>query len=78
VREVADEGSWWFDTRQTGATEVRLYAETLPPGRHEVHYFAQAQHPGRYFAPPAVAELMYGRTSRANTAGTWVEIADEP
>ncbi|KFL36184.1 hypothetical protein N788_04665 [Arenimonas donghaensis DSM 18148 = HO3-R19] len=74
VREVADPGSWWFDTRQTGATEVRLYAESLPPGTHEVHYFAQAQHPGRYFAPPAVAELMYGRASRANTAGDWVEI----
>lgn len=74
VREVADEGSWWFDTRQTGATEVRLYAQSLPPGTHEVHYFAQAQHPGRYFAPPAVAELMYGRASRANTAGSWVDI----
>ena len=77
VREVANEGSWWFDTRRTGATEVRLYAETLPPGSHEVHYFAQAQHPGRYFAPPAVAELMYGRASRANTAGSWVEIVAE-
>ena len=74
VREVANPGSWWFDTRQTGATEVRLYAESLPPGTREVHYFAQAQHPGRYFAPPAVAELMYGRASRANTAGDWVEI----
>lgn len=74
VQALADPGSRWFGTRQTGAAEVRLYAEALPAGRHEVHYFTQAVHPGRYFAPPAVAELMYGRASRANTAADWVQV----
>jgi uncharacterized protein YfaS (alpha-2-macroglobulin family) len=67
VQRLADPGSWWFDTRQTGASEVRFYAQQLPPGTHELHYYTQATHAGRYFAPPAVAELMYGRNSRANT-----------
>ena len=67
VQRLADPGSWWFDTRQTGASEVRFYARQLPPGTHELHYYTQATHAGRYFAPPAVAELMYGRNSRANT-----------
>lgn len=67
VQRLADPGSWWFDTRQTGASEVRFYAQQLPPGTHELHYYTQATHAGRYFAPPAVAELMYGRSSRANT-----------
>jgi uncharacterized protein YfaS (alpha-2-macroglobulin family) len=74
LREAGDRGSWWFDARQTGAAEVRLYAESLPPGVHVVHYFAQAVHPGEYLAPPAVAELMYGRGSRATTRGTTVRI----
>jgi uncharacterized protein YfaS (alpha-2-macroglobulin family) len=67
LQRLADPGSWWFDTRQTGASEVRFYARQLPPGTHELHYYTQATHAGRYFAPPAVAELMYGRSSRANT-----------
>lgn len=74
AQALADPGSSWFGERQTGTNEVRLYAEALPPGRHEVHYFVQAVHPGRYFAPPAVAELMYGRASRANTAGQWLPV----
>lgn len=74
VQHVGDPGSWWFSTRQTGAGQVRLYAESLPPGSHEVHYFAQATHAGRYFAPPAVAELMYGRSSRATTDPAYVRI----
>jgi uncharacterized protein YfaS (alpha-2-macroglobulin family) len=67
VQRLADPGSWWFDTRRTGASEVRFYARQLPPGTHELHYYTQATHAGRYFAPPAVAELMYGRNSRAST-----------
>ena len=67
LQRLADPGSWWFDTRQTGANEVRFYAEQLPPGTHQLHYYTQATHAGTYFAPPAVAELMYGRNSRANT-----------
>jgi uncharacterized protein YfaS (alpha-2-macroglobulin family) len=74
VRGVGDPGSWWFDARQTGATEVRMYAESLPPGTHSVYYFAQAVHPGEYLAPPAVAELMYGRGSRATTNGEIVRV----
>lgn len=67
VQRLADPGSWWFDTRQTGASEVRFYARQLPPGTHQLHYYTQATHAGRYLAPPAVAELMYGRNSRAST-----------
>ncbi|MGH8029582.1 MAG: hypothetical protein ACREO3_06590, partial [Arenimonas sp.] len=74
LRDAGDRGSWWFDSRQTGATDVRMYAESLPAGVHEVHYFAQAVHPGDYLAPPAVAELMYGRSSRATTSGQRLRI----
>jgi uncharacterized protein YfaS (alpha-2-macroglobulin family) len=77
LRAASDPGSWWFDQRQTGATEMRLYAEQLPPGTHEVHYFAQAVHPGDYLAPPAVAELMYGRGSRATTRGVMLEVVGQ-
>jgi len=76
MRALGDPGSWWFDERRTGSGEVRLYAEALPPGTHEVHYFAQAVHAGAYFAPPATAELMYGRGSRATTAPEQVRIGD--
>ena len=76
LRAVGDGGSWWFDTRRTGADDVRFYAERLPPGLHEVHYFAQAVQPGEYHAPPAVAELMYGRSSRATTAADTVRIGE--
>ena len=40
--------------------------ELLPAGAHDVHYYAQAVHPGRYLAPPATAELMYGRARRTD------------
>lgn len=74
LQQLADPGAWWFDSRQTGATEVRFYAQQLPPGTHQLHYYSQATHAGRYFAPPAVAELMYGRNSRATSAPQAVEI----
>jgi hypothetical protein len=73
--KLGDTGSWWFDSRQTGASEVRLYALDLPPGQHEVYYFAQAVHTGDFLAPPAVAELMYGRGTRATTQGERVEVS---
>lgn len=75
LKRLADPGSWWFDSRQTGATTVRLYAQRLPPGTHEVYYYAQAVQPGAYFAPPAVAELMYGRASRATSTADRLTIA---
>lgn len=78
VQRLADPGSWWFDTRQTGASEVRFYAERLPQGRHHLHYYTQATHAGRYFAPPAVAELMYGRSSRASTVSTDLQVKPRP
>jgi len=78
VQRLADPGSWWFDTRQTGASEVRFYAERLPQGRHHLHYYTQATHAGRYFAPPAVAELMYGRSSRASTVSTDLQVNPRP
>ncbi len=67
VKNIGGNGSYYFDSRQTGSNVVRIYAEYLPAGRHEIYYYAQAVHPGDYFAPPAIAELMYGRASRANT-----------
>jgi uncharacterized protein YfaS (alpha-2-macroglobulin family) len=54
--------------------EARLYAETLPPGTHEVRYYARALHAGRYVALPAVAELMYGTASRAQTGADLIRI----
>ncbi|MCX7034284.1 MAG: hypothetical protein NT046_09985 [Arenimonas sp.] len=78
IQRLADPGSWWFDTRQTGASEVRFYAQQLPPGTHDLHYYTQATHAGRYFAPPAVAELMYGRNSRANTASRDLQVNPRP
>ena len=68
LKHVGGLGSWWFGSRQTGQNDVKIYAEQLPPGIHEVFYYAQAVQPGDYFAPPAVAELMYGRASRSTTA----------
>lgn len=78
MQRLADPGSWWFDTRQTGASEVRFYAQQLPPGTHDLHYYTQATHAGRYFAPPAVAELMYGRNSRANTVSRDLQVNPRP
>jgi uncharacterized protein YfaS (alpha-2-macroglobulin family) len=75
VRRIAEPGSSWFATRQTGAGEVKLYAERLPAGVHEVHWYAQATHAGTYFAAPALAELMYGRASRATTDPATVPVA---
>jgi len=68
LERVSGLGSYWFGTRQTGVDTVRIYAEELPQGVHEVFYYAQAVQTGDYFAPPAVAELMYGRASRATSA----------
>lgn len=70
LKHIGDQGSWWFDSRQTGQNDVKIYAEQLPPGTHEVFYYAQAVQPGDYFAPPAIAELMYGRASRSTTASS--------
>jgi len=78
LKHLADSGSWWFESRQTGANQVQLYAEQLPPGEHEVFYYAQAVQPGDYLAPPAVAELMYGRASRATTESTRILIEAKP
>ena len=69
-----NDDSYWFDSRQTGTTHVRLYARRLPPGVHAVSYLAQATHAGEFLAPPAVAELMYGTGSRANTAADRVRV----
>ena len=74
IRRVGSLGSWWFDSRQTGQNDVKIYAEQLPSGTHEVFYYAQAVQPGDYFAPPAVAELMYGRASRSTTAPSRIVI----
>ena len=75
LKRIGDRGSWWFDSRQTGQNDVKIYAEQLPPGTHEVFYYAQAVQPGDYFAPPATAELMYGRASRSTTAPSRMVIA---
>jgi len=74
LKNIGDNGSYYFDSRQTGVNVVRIYAEYLPAGRHEIYYYAQAVNPGDYFAPPAVAELMYGRASRANTSADRVTV----
>ena len=74
LNNVGGDGSYYFGSRQTAQDTVKIYAESLPPGEHEIYYYAQAIHPGDYFAPPAIAELMYGRASRANTRADRVTI----
>jgi uncharacterized protein YfaS (alpha-2-macroglobulin family) len=74
LNKVGGDGSYYFASRQTGQDSVRIYAESLPQGDHEVYYYAQAIHAGNYFAPPAIAELMYGRASRANTSADRVTV----
>ncbi len=75
VQAVSDTGSYWFRTRRLDARAPKFYAEYLPPGRHEVHYFALIGNAGDYLAPPALAELMYGETTRARTAAQRLRIA---
>lgn len=77
VQAVSDTGSYWFRTRRLDARAPKFYAEYLPPGRHEVHYFARVGNAGDYLAPPAVAELMYGETTRARTAAQRLRIVPE-
>ncbi|HEU4662435.1 MAG TPA: MG2 domain-containing protein [Dokdonella sp.] len=72
---AAGDGSGYFSARRVDERHARFYADVVPPGTHEVHYYAQATHAGRYTALPAVAELMYGNASVANTAADTVVIA---
>lgn len=74
LRNAADEGSAWFSARRVDERNARFYAETLPPGSHEIHYYARATHAGHYAALPAVAELMYGTASRAQTAAAAITV----
>jgi uncharacterized protein YfaS (alpha-2-macroglobulin family) len=74
LQSVSDTGSAWFETRRLDPRAPKFYAEYLPPGVHEVHYFARVGNSGNYLAAPAVAELMYGATTRARTAATRIEI----
>lgn len=74
LQKIGGDGSYYFNTRQTKADTVQIYAQYLPAGQHEIYYYAQAVHPGDYFAPPAIAELMYGRASRANTTSDRVVV----
>lgn len=75
LQQVSDEGSAWFRTRRLDPRAPKFYAEFLPAGRHEVHYFARVGNSGDYLAAPAVAELMYGETTRARTAAARIAIA---
>lgn len=74
LQKVSDEGSDWFRTRRLDPRAPKFYAEFLPAGRHEVHYFARVGNTGDYLAAPAVAELMYGASTRARTAAARVVI----
>ena len=77
LQKVSDEGSDWFRTRRLDPRAPKFYAEFLPAGRHEVHYFARVGNTGDYLAAPAVAELMYGESTRARTAAARIAIAAE-
>ncbi len=74
LQKVSDEGSDWFRTRRLDPRAPKFYAEFLPAGRHEVHYFARVGNTGDYLAAPAVAELMYGESTRARTAAARIAI----
>ncbi len=77
LQQVSDEGSDWFRTRRLDPRAPKFYAEFLPAGRHEVHYFARVGNTGDYLAAPALAELMYGESTRARTAAARIAIAAE-
>ena len=76
VQALGDNGDWAFEQRRLDPRQPKFYAEHLWPGRHEIHYFARIGNPGDYLAAPAVAELMYGETTRARTAAARIHIAD--
>jgi uncharacterized protein YfaS (alpha-2-macroglobulin family) len=76
MQALADEGDWAFEQRRLDPRQPKFYAEHLWPGRHEIHYFARVGNTGDYLAAPAVAELMYGETTRARTAAARIRIAD--
>lgn len=76
LASLTDPGSHWFASRRLDDETVRLYAETLPPGRHRVHYYARAVHPGSYLAPGASAEIMYGRASYARSRPRTVQVME--
>ena len=78
LQAVSDTGSLWFETRRLDPRAPKFYAEYLPAGRHEVHYFARVGNSGDYLAAPAVAELMYGETTRARTAAARIAIEAAP
>jgi uncharacterized protein YfaS (alpha-2-macroglobulin family) len=69
--EIAKAGldsSWYFTSRRTDVDKVYLYATYLPAGSHDAFYYTQATQSGNFFAMPAIAELMYGRNTRATTS----------
>lgn len=74
LQALSDKGSYWFGTRRLDPRAPKFYAEYLPAGRHEVHYFARVGNSGDYLAAPAVAELMYGASTRARTAAARIAI----
>lgn len=76
MQALADEGDPAFRERKLDPRNPKFYAEHLWPGRHEIHYFARVGNTGDYLAAPAVAELMYGETTRARTAADRIRIAD--
>jgi len=76
VQALGDLGDWDFDQRRLDPRKPKFYAEHLWPGRHEIHYFARVANSGDYLAAPALAELMYGETTRARTAADRIVIPD--
>ncbi|WP_442754547.1 MG2 domain-containing protein [Methylocystis sp. JAN1] len=56
-----------------------LYAyDSLPKGNYRFAFRLKAQTPGSYTQPPALAETMYKKGVRGQSAGARVEIAKQP
>jgi uncharacterized protein YfaS (alpha-2-macroglobulin family) len=75
VKRLSSEGSGYFYEHRIDDQLARFYCEVVPPGVHDVYYYARATHPGHFAALPAVAELMYGKTSVARTAASVVDVS---
>ncbi|MBX2802630.1 MAG: Ig-like domain-containing protein [Myxococcales bacterium] len=62
-------GSWVYDHYEIDDTEVKLYADYMPPGVHTFRYMVRATTPGTYAHPPASAEEMYEPENFGRTSG---------
>ena len=74
--EVDESGDWtfWWSSVDVRDDRIAFFARTLTQGEHVIEYTLRVQTPGTYNALPTLVEGMYAPGSRAETAGTRVEV----